>query len=523
MSIPASAVAARRRWPLLLAWTVALPPLAAILALLAAWLSPESAAWDHLVRHRLWDYLAQTALLGLGAGFTAAVLGIGLAWLVCRFEFPGRGWLEVALALPLALPAYIVAFVYVGLLDYAGALATALRALDLALPSPRNLIGASLILGLVLYPYVYLLCRAALLGEGMRCYEGARTLGAGPWRAFFVGVLPALAPAWIGGVALVLMETFADYGAVSVLGVETLTVGIFRLWQGMFNLPAATQLASILLLAALLLAILEASLRPAGGMGSSLRTHRIRLSPFAGLLAALIPLAVLAFALLVPVAQLAAWAIDRPWPLSKLLPVVLDTLAIGFGAAGLITLLALALAVAERKGSELRGLRLASFVAGLGYAVPGAVLAVALLAAIGGAYRRLGLEPAVYGSLGLLLLVLAVRFIRVGHAAVAAGFARFRPSLSEAAKALGAGPFLRARRLHLPLLAPSLAAAFLLSTVEVMKELPATLLLRPFGMDTLAIRVYAHTAEGMWAEAALPALLLILIALPPAWWLVRRR
>jgi iron(III) transport system permease protein len=523
MSEGEGAGAVGRRWPLLLAWTIALPPLTAIAALLAAWLAPEAAAWEHLLRYRIRDYLVHTALLGLGVGLTASVLGVGLAWLVCRFEFAGRRWLEVALALPLALPTYIVAFVYVGAFDYAGALATALRALDVELPSPRNLVGASLVLGLVLYPYVYLLCRAVLLGEGMRCYEAARTLGAGPWRAFAAGVFPALVPAWIGGIALALMETFADYGAVSVLGVETLTVGIFRLWQGMFNLAAASQLASILLLVALLLALADHRLRARHRVGAALSTPRVRLTPFRGLLAALPALAVLAFALLIPLAQLTAWAIRHPWPIPKLMPVVLDTLAIGFGAALLITLLALALAVAERRGGATRGLRLAGFVAGLGYAVPGAVLAVALLAALASVQRHLGLEPAVYGSLLLLLLVLAIRFLKVGHAPVSAGLARIRPSLSEAAKVLGAGPVHRALRVHLPLLAQSLGAALLLTAVEVMKELPATLLLRPFGFDTLAVRVFAHTAEGMWAEAAFPGLLLILIALPPAWWLVRGR
>ncbi len=522
MTTPAGALPVRR-WPTPVAWTIALPPLIAVLALLSAWIEPESEVWSHLLRHRFAEYLGSTLLLGLWVGLVVIVLGVGLAWLVCRFDFPGRRWLEVALALPIALPAYIVAFVYVGLLDYASPLASSLRDLGLAPPSPRNLIGAGLILGLVLYPYVYLLCLALLRGEGMGCYEAARTLGAGPLRAFLVGVLPALAPAVSGGTALALLETFADYGAVSVLGIETITVGIFRLWQGMFNLPAAAQLASILLLLSLLLLAADRQMRPPGTTGNALGARRVPLPPRLGLLAAVPPLVVLGLALLLPVMQLTSWAIRHPWPIARLLPVVLDTVLIGFTAATLITVLALALALAERKGRGSPSVRAAVFVAGLGYAIPGAVLAVALLAAIAAVRRGFGLEPAVYGSITLLLLALAVRFLKVGHASITAGLARIRPSLGEAARVLGANAAQRVRRLYLPLLAPTLGVAFLFAAVEVMKELPATLLLRPFGVDTLAVRVYAHTAEGMWREAALPALVLILIALPPAWWLVRQR
>lgn len=509
--------------PLLLAWAIALPTGLVLITLLAAWLEPESEAWAHLLRYRFSEYLANTLLLALWVGLIASLLGVGLAWLVCRFDFPGRRWIEIALALPLALPGYIVAFVYVGLLDYAAPLAQWLRGFGLVVPSPRNLLGAGLILGLVLYPYVYLLSRALLLGEGLRCYEAARTLGAGPWRAFAVAVLPAIAPAWIGGVALAMLETLADYGAVSVLGVETITVGIFRLWHGTFNLAAASQLATVLLLLSVLLACAERRVQRPIRMGSALPTVGVRPAPRFAWLAPIPALIVLLFALFIPMAQLTAWAAAHPWPLSELGPVIANTLVVGLAAAAIISLLALALAVAERQSARSPAVSAAVFVAGLGYAVPGAVLAVALLSATAMLRQGFGIGPAAFGSLSLLLLALAVRFLRVGHAAIAAGFARIRPTLSEAARLLGAGAFRRALKVHIPLLAPSLAAALLLSAVEVMKELPATLLLRPFGLDTLAVRVYAHTAEGMWREAAAPALLLVLIALPPAWWLVRRR
>ncbi|MDW8479015.1 MAG: hypothetical protein RML12_03145 [Xanthomonadales bacterium] len=317
-------------------------------------------------------------------------------------------------------------------------------------------------------------------------------------------MLPALRPAWIAGLILVLMETLADYGAVSVLGVETLTVGIFRVWHGMQSLEAAAQLATLLLLPVAMLLFAERRLGRAVPGGGEDGGRRIPLPRAGAALALGAVLAVLAAALLIPLLAMIAWARAHPWPIARLLALATDTVLLGAAVAAAVTSLGLALALCERAGRQAASLRLAVALAGLGYALPGAVLAVGMLALAAPLAHAPGLSFLGIGSLALLLVALSLRFLRLGHGTAAAGLARIRPSLGEAARTLGASRRRRLLALYLPMLRPSLAAAALLALLETMKELPATLLLRPFGWDTLAVRIHAYAAEGMWREAAMP-------------------
>jgi iron(III) transport system permease protein len=494
--------------------------------LFAAWGEPQPVIWAHLRSHLLPAVIANTLVLGLGVATTVSVLGLGLAWLVCRFEFPGRALFEPLLALPLAVPAYVAAFVYVGLFDFSGPVAGALRGLGVPAPDPRGLLGASLLLGLVLYPYVYLLARAALRTQGARAFEAARTLGETPWGAFRRAALPLIRPAWIAGLALALMETLADFGAVTLLGVDTFTTAIYRTWFGLYSLPAAAQLSTLFLLFIAVVLMLERWSRRGARFATAHAAPLVRLPlrGARGALAAAVCALVLLAALGVPLLQLALWAWSTPSALATLAPVIANTMAIAAGCAAVVMALGLALALVERGARGDPWLQIPAFLATLGYAVPGTVLAVGimlLVLTIDRGLAALGMAT-LAGSLAGMLAALTIRFLRLGHSSCEAALAQLRPTVIEAARTLGADARDRLFRIYLPVLRPALLTGALLVAVEVMKELPATLMLRPYGWDTLAVRIYAFTAEGLWQEAALPALLLIAVGMVPVWVLMRR-
>lgn len=484
--------------------------------------------WAHLREVLLPRALVQTLLLLAGVGATTLVLGIGLAWLVVRHEFPGRRLFEWALALPLAFPAYVLAYVYVAGFAYSGALATAWRGLGLPaawFPEIRSPGGAVLVLGLAFFPYVYLMMRAMLLRQGSAAFDAARLLGASPARAFLRVVLPATRAAWLGGLGLVLLETLADFGAVRLLGLTTLTTLVIQSWTALKSLALAAQLALLVLLGVMVVLALGHWLRGREGIaGPELRAPRRQaLGPVAGALAAMACGLVLLLGVLWPIGQLLAWmppgVLDAlPWAAMR------GTLAIAGLAALVAVALGLLLSALRRRHPQDRWIAAGHFAAGLGYAVPGAVMAVAVFWCLLAIERLLG--PAASGlglSTGLFALVaaLVMRFQRVGLSATNAALATLRPSLMQGAATLGHGRLSRWWRVGLPVLRPGLLTALLLVFVEAMKELPATLMLRPFGWDTLAVGVYNATAEGLWAQAALPALLLVFVGLVPVLLLFR--
>lgn len=520
---------------LLLAGVVVLP----LLVVFAAWLQPEAEIWRHLADTVLAELVTNTLMLLAGVTCGVLVIGVGLAWLTTMCEFPGRRFFDWALMLPLAMPAYVLAFVAAGLFDYAGPLQTLLRehfGPVSWVPDVRSAGGVIAVMTLVFYPYVYMLARAAFLTQGRATLEAARTLGLGPWQAFFRAVLPMARPAIFAGLALALMETLADFGAVSVFNYDTFTTAIYKAWFGFFSLQAAAQLASLLLLFVGVALVTERSLRGRARFHEARHSARARPQRLRGAAAWAASVAaglVFFLAFLLPVVQLGNWALQSLATDidARYVEILLHTLLLGAMAALLTVAGALVLAVTRRRQSD-HLTRAAVGVATLGYALPGAVLAVGVMVVLTGvdnawaALMRMFDEQwtgrLLGGTVVALLLAYLVRFMAVAFGPIESSFARISPSITEAARMLGVGPLEAVRRIYLPLLRQGLLTAALLVLVDVMKEMPATLMLRPFGWDTLAVRIFELTAEGYWERAALPALTLVAIGLVPIFVLVRR-
>ncbi len=512
-------------------------PIAAVLSSLAV---PSGDVWRHLWRTQLLELIANTLLLLLGVGMGTLLVGGGLAWLVVFHRFPGRSVLEWALILPLAVPAYVIGFTFLGLFEYAGPIQGALRGAlgaGARLPELRSYGGVVAMMTLVFYPYVYLLARIAFREQGTAAVEIARTLGRSRPAAFLAVTVPMARPALAAGVALAMMEALADFGTVATFGYRTLTEAIYRVWYGMFDRIAATQLASVLLLFALALLLLEHRSRGRARFIQRGRPSRaLEPEPLRGLRAAAataVCVGVLGPAFVLPVGQLAWWALaavrgGRVAP--DFLALLEHTALLAAAAAGLACALAVLLAYAGRLRGTL-AVRLAARLASMGYALPGAVIAVGVLLPLAWADHVLvpPLERALDRPLGLLLtgsaagLILAyvVRFLAVGLQSVEASLGRIPPSLDDAARTLGARAGVALRRVHLPLIRGGLLTALVLVFVEAMKEMPATLLLRPFRLNTLAIEIWERTSEAMWQEAAVPALALVGVGLLPVVLLIR--
>lgn len=520
---------------LLAALLVAAP----ILMLLPAWLTAENEVWRHLVDTVLAGLLRNTAVLTLGVGAGVLTLGVGLAWLTAMCEFPGRRLFDWALMLPLGIPTYVLAFVAVGLLDFSGPAQSALREMfpgGYWFPQVRSEGGVIIVFALALYPYVYMLARAAFLGQGRNLLESGRILGLSPRQVFWRVSLPMARPAIAAGVALALMETLADFGAVAIFNYDTFTTAIYKTWFGFFDINAAAQLSTLLLLFVALAMYGERRFRGRARFhtgGKRAGQYRYRLQGTRALLATAAAGAVLLLAFIVPVAQLAVWTVNAGFTDldERYAQFVIHTLLLGGFAALLTTASALLLAYVHKLWPD-RLTRLASRLATLGYAMPGTVLAVGVMLffswldrgidTASGRWLGAPAELLLSGSVIALLFAYLVRFLAVGHGPVESGLERITPSIQQAARSLGAGHREVLWRIYLPMLRPGLLTAVLLVFVDVMKELPATLLLRPFDWDTLAIRIFELTSEGEWQQAALPALTLVLVGLIPVIILVRR-
>jgi iron(III) transport system permease protein len=506
-------------------------PLAGVLTSL---LTPRDEIWRHLAHTQLAELAANTVLLLLGVGAGTLVLGTVLAWLVVAFRFPGHALFEGALVLPLAVPAYVIGFAFLGVFDFAGPVQSAIRAWlgpGAWLPDPRSYWGVVATMTLVFYPYVFLLARAAFREQGAATLETARSLGCGRARTFFTVGLPLARPSLAAGVSLAMMEALADFGTVAIFGYRTFTEAVYRVWHGMFDRVAATQLAALLMLFAFLLLALERALRGRARFVQSQRrgpgVTPVALPGWRGWAVTGACAAVLGLAFVVPVGRLLLWAATTGTTSGSLsgFPGLLGNTVWLAGLAALTTgLLALILGYAARLRPT-RAVRLAAQFAGMGYALPGAVIAVGVLVPVALVDHVLATlaevalgRPAgmvVTGSAAALLFAYVVRFLSVGLQTVEAGLGRIAPSLDDAARSLGASPGGVVGRIHLPLMRNSLLAASVLVFVETMKEMPATLLLRPFGLDTLAVTVWERTAESLWAEAALPALAIVAAGLVP--------
>ena len=492
--------------------------------------------WQHLYDTVLAEYIGNSLLLALGVGCLSLPLGVIPAWLVTLYRFPCSRQLEWALLMPLAMPAYIIAYTYTGMLDVAGPLQSWLRAAfdwqygDYWFPDIRSLPGAVLMLSLVLYPYIYLLARAAFLEQSASVVEVARTLGVRPAAAFFKVVLPLARPAIIVGLSLVLMETLADYGTVQYFGVATFTTGIFKTWFGLGSSIAAAQLSALLLLFVLFLIILEQhSRRQSRYYDTSTRYGRLEQKHLPGL-RGLPALAVCAlpvlFGFVIPSGQLLLWGIQT-WRTSLdagFFTLIANSIELALVTAVLAAVLALAISYARRQQPGIMT-NLFNRLLGMGYAVPGAVIAVGVLIPFTWLDRHLGhwfgllsdTDPGLLlsGTIAILVFAYLVRFLALSLNTVDAGLAKIKPSMDEAGRSLGFSGFRLLRRVHIPILRGSLLTAVLLVFVDVLKELPATLILRPFNFNTLAVRTYELANEERLADAAFPALAIVLAGIIP--------
>ncbi len=529
----------RRRIGLSLSGLAVLLACLAVLPIVAVALAAMTGSfdtWRHLIATVLPGYALNTSVLAILVAAGTAAIGTGAAWLVTMTRFPGVRVFEIALALPLAFPAYVLAYAYTDFLDHPGPVQTLLRDLtgwgprDYWFPEVRSLPGAALMLILVLYPYVYLLARAAFLQQSATAYLAARALGRGPWNTFFRVSLPMARPAIAGGVLLAVMETIADFGTVAHFGVQTFATGIYRSWFSLGDRAGAAQLAFCLLTVALLLAVLERIQR--GGARHYNTGKRFEVLPPARLTGwraagafVLCGVPVL-FGFAGPVVVLAEMAVGSGQDLlsDRYLGFIRNSVLLATVAAVTTVGAALILRFNARLNPGPRS-RTAVELARIGYAVPGGVIAVGLLVpfavfdnAVDAVMRdAFGISTGllITGSIALLVFACAVRFAAAALGALDGGFAAVPPNIDAVARTLGARPGGLMVRIHLPVLAPSVLTALLIVFVDVMKELPATLILRPFDFDTLAVQAFRLAADERLAGAAVPSLVIVAVGLLP--------
>jgi len=507
------------RWTLI---TLALALLVAgpLLALPASFVTAPSALADFSAL--LPGAARATVVLLLGVGAGTLVLGTGLAALIAFCEFPGRRWLEWGLVLPLAMPGYVFTLFALGLSDGLG-----WSWLDVRSPA-----GAIAVFTLVLYPYVYLLARSAFLAQGGDLLEAARGLGLSRGRAIVKVAIPLARPAIFGGVALALMESLADFGTVNLLGLQTFTNAIYKVWYGAFDRDAALQLGTLLVSVTLTLLLLERLMRGRArysGEGSRSRAPEpIHLRGAAAAAAVAGPLALIGLVVLAPMAQLSVWsaeAIGNGTLAPEFATAARNSLLLAGMSIALVVGAAVLLAYGRRSGKPSRVGREAVGLATIGYGLPGSVVAVAVIVPLGWVDHRLddvaGVGLLLTGTVIALFAAYVVRFLALAFQSVDTGLQQVPRSLDEAARGLGSDRIDVLARVHLPLISTALLTGALLVFTEVMKELPATLLLRPLGGDTLAIAVWRATSESLYETAALPALLIVLVGLLPVALLIR--
>ncbi|KIO50166.1 iron ABC transporter permease [Nitrosospira sp. NpAV] len=507
---------------------------------ISSFFAPASDIWQHLVETTLASLLVNTFWLVLGVASGTVLLGVSLAWFTAVCEFPGRKFFSWALLLPLAIPAYVTAFVALGLFDYTGPVQTTLRAWlgpELSwFPNVRGRMGVITVMILAFYPYVYLLARNAFLTQGRRSLEAAQSLGFNRTQGFLKVALPMARPWIAGGVMLALMETLADFGTVAVFNYDTFTTAIYKAWFGMFSLAAASQLASLLIVIVFAMIIVEQRFRSRmryAETRQSGRVNRIPLTGWRSWLLVFFASGTLFLSFLLPVTQLGVWAADvfaQDFD-QRYLEFLGHSLLLSSLAALLTCSVALLMVYAARRHPD-PATHAAVRIATIGYALPGAVLAVGIFVPVAWldnwlselAMQFFNIETGllIQGTLFTMLIAYITRFLAVSHSPIDSAMQRITGSIDEAAMGLGLNGWTMLRRVHLPILKGGIFTAAALVFVDVMKEMPITLMTRPFGWDTLAVRIFEMTSEGAWEQAALPAVALVLAGLLPIILLVRQ-
>ena len=515
----------------LLSLIIALP----IIVVFASIFFPSEDVWQHLIDTVLGVYISNSLLLMTGVSAGVLLIGILPAWLVTFYRFPGRSILEWALLMPLAIPAYIIAYTYTGLLDVAGPLQSLLRESfdmrfgDYWFPEVRSLPGAIVMLSLVFYPYVYLLARAAFLEQSAAALEAARSLGCSQFKAFTQVGLPLARPAIVVGLSIALMETLADYGTVQYFGIPTFTTGIYRTFNGLGSSIGATQLAALLMIFILSLLLLEGYSRRKSAVfetGYRRLASRERLLGSRLVICYFVCVAPVLLGFVIPFTQLVVWALVTFENIfnASFFQLALNSLILAFLTAFFALMLALFVTYAKRLyGGFLNEASIK--VLSLGYAIPGVVIGLGVLIPFAwldnqiSAYTlksfNFNMGLVLSGSIFILIFAYLVRFLPIAINSVDSGLAKIKPSMDEAGRSMGRSPLTMLRRVHIPILRGSLLTAVLLVFVDVLKELPATLLLRPFNFNTLAVRTYELANEERLAEAAVPALTIVLVSIIP--------
>ncbi|WP_144777148.1 ABC transporter permease [Marinobacter maritimus] len=525
-----------RRWLFSAILTTAIVALPVLSVIFLAFF-PDENIWPHLLETTLPRYLVTTLKLMTGVGAITLVIGLSTAWAVTMCEFPGRKFFEWAMLLPFAVPAYVIAYVYTSLLDYAGPVQGALRdlfgwanAADYWFPEIRSLEGATLMLGLVLYPYVYLLARAAFLEQSPSLFAVSRSLGHSALSTFFKVVLPIARPAVAVGLSLVLMETLNDFGTVDFFAVQTLTAGLFDTWMNLGNLGGAAQIATTMLVFVVILVTLERYSRRRQQQFAARDNrdpiHRFTMSFPRQLICVAVCAVPVILGFVIPGVTLGVYAweyFDESWN-PDFVRNTLNSLFLS-GTAALTTLLIGVTLAYSRRLHNTRGMQVLMRLSSLGYAMPGAVLAVGVIVPLAGFDNWLdSLMRDYFGfSTGLLLsgsafaIVFAytVRFLAVSAGSVESALQKITPSMDMASRSLGNSPGKTLVKVHLPMLRGTLITAALVVFVDCMKELPATLILRPFNFETLATYVYQFASDERLYHSALPALIIVLAGIVP--------
>ncbi len=505
-----------------------------IVVVLASTLSGTGDIWEHLVNNVLSELLANTFWLVTGVAAGTFLLGVSLAWLTAVCDFPGRRFFSWSLLLPLSMPAYVLAFVFLGIFDFTGPVQTLLRGWlgpgNVHFPDVSSRGGVITVMTLVLYPYVYLLSRNAFLTQGRRALEAASSLGHSKLSSFFRVALPMARPWIAGGVLLVVMEALADFGAVSIFNYNTFTTAIYKAWFGFFSLPAAAQLSSILVLIVFIIIVTEQRMR--SGMRftragrEAAASGRIKLKGIWKWTAFAYVFSVLLAAFVIPVVQLIIWTLEvfKEEFSSRYFEFLFHSLLLGIAGAFFICFFALVLSYAKRHHPD----KLSGFLtrtATLGYALPGTVLAVGVFIPV--AYldnvmidflrSSTGIETAsiLKGTVPVLIVAYMIRFMAAGFNSIESAMQRITRSIDEAARLMGERGISMLLKIHLPILRGGVFTAAVLVFVDIMKEMPITLMMRPFGWDTLAVKIFELTSEGEWERAALPSIVLIMAGILP--------
>jgi iron(III) transport system permease protein len=517
----------------LIVFAISLP----VLAILFLSFRPQENVWPHLLGTVLPGYFWRTLSLMAGVGFLTFIMGTATAWLVTMCTFPGRRTFQWACLMPLAMPSYIVSYTYVDFLNYAGPFQTWLRGQagwtrpdDYMFPEIRSLSGAIFVLSMVLYPYVFMTARASFLRQPASQIDAARTLGKSPWQAFLQVALPQSRPAIIVGVSLALMECLNDIGAVGFFGVQTLTLGIYSTWLGQGNLGGAAQLSCVLLVLVFTLLWIERRARKqqpgSGHARQQMAPRRTLLDGWRAIMATIACFIPIFFGFLLPGGILLNYAFGRFDALfsAAFFSAAWHSFVLSALASVIVVILGLILAYSHRLQRG-KGANLAIRLASIGYAIPGTVLAIGVLvplAAFDNALdsfmgRHFGISTGLLlsGTLTAVIFAYSVRFLAISFGSLESGLEKVTPNLSAAARTLGRSAFMTMIEVHLPILRPALVSAALLVFVDCMKELPATLILRPFDFDTLATQVFALASLDQLEESAAPALTIVAAGLIP--------